>query len=432
MSSQATIIVEQILSSMSSDSRSGFRNSFVYRSLDNRLSKSKQIATVYHNLHTLEFAAFTARNAGNSFLKFLSVSAIAKLLRKFSMDNYHLIAEDVKQNTGNFSFDQITSLATKERLTKALLDSIIFNPKNKLIAIPLVPISVHHDYLSDQFSVVKPASFLSHIPIKFRDTSYIDPGKFPPMVDYHGKVEKPSSWLLIPAPVREIAYKKRSAILAGFALSLPSKTRYMFTLRHVFGGDCVFGESVKFRYGDSHTPGIGTDIRLDSDDHGWLDVICDLLSSEDARDQRKIKALEYFYRGWILDETERFPKHCMALDALFSSGSKSATDAIVSGVQSTLHLPNDDIRLRNLMRIRGDVIHGRAPDIYDGKNYIRYFKRFRVNPIRDLSLITERSLSVVILGDMNTTRNALEERKYIELRKRGILPQYMPSILDDK
>ena len=431
MSSKATNISEQILSSMSSDSRSGFLTSFVYRSLDDALSETKQVVSVYHNLHTLEFAAFNARSAGNAFLKVLSVSAIAELLREFSVANYHLIAEDVRQSTGKSSFDQIISSAAKERLTKALRDSIIFNPRNKLIAIPLVPISVDRDYLSDQFSVVKPTSFPSQLPTNFRDHSRIDPGRFPPIIDYRGKVEKPRSWLLIPAPVREVAYKKRSAILGGFALSLPSRTRYMFTLRHVFGGDCVFDETTEFRYGDSHTPRISSDIRLDVDDHNWLDVICGILSSGDRRDRRKIKALEYFYRGWMLDETERFPKHCMALDALFSYGLNSATDAIVSGVQSTLNLPINDVRLRRLMSVRGDVIHGRAPDVYDSNNYVRYFKRFRVDPIRDLSLITERSLSVLIFGDVNRTRSALDDRKVIELQKRGILPREMPSILDD-
>ena len=73
------------------------------------------------------------------------------------------------------------------------------------------------------------------------------------------------------------------------------------------------------------------------------------------------------------------------------------------------------------MGVRGDVVHGRAPDVYDSKNYIQYYCKHQADPIFDLELIVARCLRVTIFsGDLAYHKDPNSELRE-ELRAKGRL-----------
>ena len=104
-----------------------------------------------------------------------------------------------------------------------------------------------------------------------------------------------------------------------------------------------------------------------------------MFTSNERTTRRQLSALEYFYRAWALDAPERFPILCMAIDALLSTP-RQATASVVDGVRKIVGPHVNEQRLRSLMRIRGDVIHGRAPDVNDSEAYAPYYDLYGEDP----------------------------------------------------
>src|SRR5690606_38940256 len=112
----------------------------------------------------------------------------------------------------------------------------------------------------------------------------------------------------------------------------------------------------------------------------------------------KLRALEYFYRAWFLSPRERFAPLCMALDALLSV-EHGHTAAAVKFVKAIVDPSIDEKRLRLLTRVRGAVIHGAAPDVFDSESYEEYWLTYRADPIHDLELIVAKCLRTAIFKD---------------------------------
>lgn len=139
------------------------------------------------------------------------------------------------------------------------------------------------------------------------------------------------------------------------------------------------------------------DIVLTEADHGWLTIVSTLLGASDKQSRSQLRALEYFYRAWFLDPRERFPALCMSLDSLVGVSHGHTAEA-VRYVKSAVDTAIDDNRLRLLMRVRGAVIHGAAPDVYDSEHYEKYYVDYETDPIRDLELIVAKCLRNAIFG----------------------------------
>jgi hypothetical protein len=139
------------------------------------------------------------------------------------------------------------------------------------------------------------------------------------------------------------------------------------------------------------------DIVLTAADHGWLAILAALFDASDKHSRSQLRALEYFYRAWFLDPRERFPALCMSLDSLVGVSEKHTT-AAVKYVKRVADTAINDDRLRLLMRVRGAVIHGAAPDVYDSENYEKYYVDYETDPIRDLELIVAKCLREAIFG----------------------------------
>jgi hypothetical protein len=189
-----------------------------------------------------------------------------------------------------------------------------------------------------------------------------------------------------------------AAILGTIALTPQPRMRFLFSGRKVFGGKCTLSPSATVSASEeAHTPPMMHDIVLTSTDHVWLVKLDYLLASTDKSSRSKLRALEYFYRAWFLDPRERFAPLCMSLDALLGVD-HGHTGAAVQFVTSIVDRGIDEQRLRLLMRVRGAVIHGAAPDVYDSENYERYWLEYSTDPIHDLELIVAKCLCENVFG----------------------------------
>lgn len=198
----------------------------------------------------------------------------------------------------------------------------------------------------------------------------------------------------------------------------------------MFGGRCTIGDTTTTSFGDAHTPPLMHDIVVKADDHSWLAVLAKKLLLVDKAARREIRALEYYYRAWELEPSERFPILCMALDAVLGDASH-ATQAIIEGVRNLLgtHIP--EMRLRSLVELRASVIHGGAPDVYDSRKYARYYSDYDTDPIGDLELIVAKCLQLHIFGDAMKSQSDPNALVIAELRAKGVVPKerYDDSIL---
>ncbi|WIU38597.1 hypothetical protein [Methylorubrum extorquens] len=85
----------------------------------------------------------------------------------------------------------------------------------------------------------------------------------------------------------------------------------------------------------------------------------------------------------------------MALDSLVNVRNKHTMEA-VNYIKKIIGHTADEGRLRLLMRVRGAVIHGAAPDVYESENYAQYYVDYGTDPIRDLELIVAKCLREAI------------------------------------
>ena len=407
--------------------------SFLSKRPENPLHHMGLGVEIYCNFTKLKIAALRARSNGPAYLKFLAVSDITSMLQKFVVDNYHIFVEDTYPRTLNDSYEKIVSPISKMKLSKALAESPVFNPIEEITVFPLVPFQVKDDFHSDIFSLIKPEHIAS-VPAVPRSVIHnLDSKNHPPIKAelWNGRTEPPNAWLAILAPAKRVSLRMRSAILGALSLTLSQHNRYMFSERHMFGGFCTLKNdgTTLFSFGDSHTPGLANDVILTKDDHGWLKVMSNLLKSQQKNDMKKIKSLEYIYRAWPLDEQERFPFHWMALDAVFGRV-QQPTQETIDKFKSALSISIDDKRFRLLRNIRADVIHGRAPDVYDSPAYEKYFSGYECDPIDDLEAATSKILSNEIFGDTLRIRIDPQSELISRAQASGDLPPKPPSILD--
>jgi hypothetical protein len=111
----------------------------------------------------------------------------------------------------------------------------------------------------------------------------------------------------------------------------------------------------------------------------------------------------------------------MALEALFGDDNR-ATAAVIDGVNDTIG-PIDAKRLRALMLIRGSVIHGGAPDVYDSRKYARYYRTFGDDPIRDMGLVVAACLRARIFGGMLGEHSEPHQQMIEQQRALGRMPR---------
>jgi hypothetical protein len=338
----------------------------------------------------LQRIALSVRSSAKNYLKSISIPDLHQLLVDFVVsDPDFCSAMQIKQDASSYYSQAFDDLCLK--IAKRLSISAIFSPCNTLFLIPLSTIRTATALKLDTFFIFPPA-ILCHELERWYDHDKIDGALFPPMPMHSGMSRTPvTSWLGIRAPSRSIAFQMRDAILGAVALLPHPMERYMFTLRKVARGYCSFDKAVTFHSGEPHTPRLGDLIDLSDADLDWLTELCHMLESEDVAQRRKTRSLEYFYRAWIPEPSRRFSTLFASLDAIFGDPGR-ATQSIIDAVNLTLKQKYTDSQLRLMLGLRGSVIHGGAPNIFESEKYYLYFKQYHRDPVSDFEHIVSLTL----------------------------------------
>lgn len=390
--------VELLLSSMFQGRSDRFSNQFFFgkpgaADWDKRLG-----ATLYLDRMKLSLAALHVRQNGPHYLKSLPLSDVISKLSKFMVDNYYTISHGNCFSSFTESYNERVIGNDRHLFTVALEQSHIFKPQLYWSVFPLLAIRVGADYLGENFCIVRPISLQGEMFFTPLEERHIEPEQFPPIKNFKGRKQNPSAWICIKSPDVKSSKKMARAVLGGLSLSIMHGYKYMFSGRTMFGGECIFNEGATYSFSDQNLmPPLMHDYKLTSEDT-WISYIDEKISSTSKVDQRHLKALEYYYRAWSLEPSERFPVLCMTLDAVFGDANQ-ATQAVIDAVRSTLGAHIEQERIRLLLKLRASVIHGGAPDVYDSSKYIKYIRDYHADPIIDLELLTEKCLRKVIFED---------------------------------
>lgn len=388
--------------------------------------------SVYYDSSKLTRAALHVRQEGPSYLKSLSIDEIGSRLQNFVIENYWHLANDVLFQTFDESYADRVPPSAKINFADALAASNIFNPADEVTLFPLTTIRAESDFNSDILFLIDAPSLKAAMLTSHADRLKIVPDQFPPLADSKGRKEMPSAWLGVRSPTFEASSKMKAAILGALALTPLHRYRHRFSGRKVIRGRCTFGsDGVTTSYEESLTPPIMSDIVIGEQDFAWLTKLAKMFASNERSTRRQLSALEYFYRAWALDASERFPVLCMAIDALLSTPGQ-ATASVIDGVRKTIGPHVNQKRLRSLMRIRGDVIHGRAPDVYDSEEYAPYYDLYGEDPIRDMELVVGSCLRSIVFHNTLKEHADPNAETIAALQASGRLPKIFDrTILDD-
>lgn len=408
--------VDLLLDSMSSEvGEDGMLHLF------NARGESFQVSGIYVSVffsrRKLVAAALHARSAGAAYLRDLSVSDIMGLLTDFAKRNYPLCSTGVPFGANTPSYLPTCDLATRTRLAEALRASAVFTAPLHLVLFPLVTVTTEQDFSTPSLFLRAPANLAREFVDPPRELA---PMQFPPLINARMRSEVPACWMGFRAANLASAEKRARAALGALALTQSHSYRHMFSGRTVWGGHCVFDRQISFGFRECLTPPIMENIVLDADDHSWLTVLANLIASESRPARRQLSALQYYYRAWSLGPSERFPLLCMALEALFGDANR-ATAAVLEGVDGAIG-PLDKRRLTLLMKIRGSVIHGGAPDVYESSKYGQYFRRYGEDPIRDMGLVVAACLRQVIFEGELVEHEEPHQEIIAQAKAKGRMP----------
>lgn len=339
------------------------------------------------------------RQNGAPYLRGISLSSLWSMVTSFLTENYWYVCGGNLKPPLACSYAEQIAIQDKLSLADALAASVMFTPRPELTLYPMLPIRVTANFNSKHFFLLNAADLTTVQLPQGISTKELDPAQFPPLTDWRGNRRPTTSWLGIWSPLPQVSRKMGSAILGAVALTPVPHERHLFSGRSMFGGQCTINDksTTVSNSDEPHTPPMMNDIVLTAADHCWLAILANLFNATDKHSRLQLRALEYFYRAWFLDPRERFPALCMSLDSLVGVSEKH-TAAAVKFVRNVIDTKIDDDRLRLLMRIRGAVIHGAAPDVYDSENYEKYYVDYETDPIRDLELIVAKCLREAIFG----------------------------------
>jgi len=374
------------------------------------------------------------RKHGAPFLRDIAVGELRGMVTHFVTEHYAWITGGHVFLHPGVSLAQQMPTQGWEALSSAWLRSQLFKPVNEVTLYPLTIVRVADCFQSSHFALCTAGDLPASLDVFGVRPPSLLPAQLPPFDGTRAQPMPVSDWLCVSAPDPLIARKRVRVILGALALAVIRRERYLQTGRIVQAGYCTISQE-KFTYGaggQPATPSMPSDINIVKADHTWLDDLVALLGSSDLHEKSQLRALEYFYRAWFDDPRERFPTLCMALDSLVAT-QHDFTRATVRYVRSTVDEPIDEERLRLLMRLRGAVVHGAAPDVYESEHYDAYYATYGENPICDLELVVARCLRRGIFGDRFTVQPDPHAAIVKQQQELGRLPRVLrgKSILED-
>ena len=105
----------------------------------------------------------------------------------------------------------------------------------------------------------------------------------------------------------------------------------------------------------------------------------------------------------------------------------NATQSIIDGVKNVLNIDISESRIRLLIQLRGSVIHGRSPEIYDSRKYAKYYKRYRICPSKDLALLVAACLNSTLFDNRIAKQNSKHRDMLKNARTEGKINSYIDN-----
>lgn len=350
----------------------------------------------YDELKLLDAVLFVRKN-GPLYFRQTPPDKIRSLLMEFVVEHYSLLADEAYLRDFKHSYAEHISIHARNNLVSALTASEIFSPTISLTLFPLDVLVVDKPFDSDKF-FISSCEDISAGKVEFRfSLCDVDPRSFPSIRDSMLNKTKPKSWLGIWSPSIDAAIRIKNAVLGALALTLNCRNRFTFTGRKMSQGNYTIGNRVSYVHSPPATPPIGNDIHLDCEDIDWLTLLASKLNNRSKTTRREIRALEYFYGAWFLDESDRYPVLYMSLDSVFGDANH-ATQAVIDGVRELIGTHVPEARIRALSTLRAAVIHGGAPQVFDSSVYAKYYHEYRDDPVRDLGILAAECLKRRIFG----------------------------------
>ena len=348
----------------------------------------------------LTTAVMFIRRHGAVYLGSLSYSDVRSLITDFISDSFHLLTNEIWGRQFAESFAEHISPHTLTIWADALARSRLFLEPRELTLFPLSVISCEETFSFPGFFLTPPRGLtMDLMEFNGRDSDLL-PEIFPPFVGAKMPTQSVTSWLGIWAPNVKTASRMRATILGGVALLPHQIERYLFSMRTVVDGICTIKKGRRYSVSTSapHTPALSETLTLTVGDLGWLSDLANLMKSERKADKRKMRALEYLYRAWAPDAAKRFPSLVGSIDAIFGGDGANSTQAVINAVCPLMGRGYDEARIRMLLGLRGSVIHGGAPNVYESSSYRRYYETYQFDAVRDLEIIVAKCLQSHIFG----------------------------------
>lgn len=416
-------LCEMILEAIFLGGGSGFSLQFIVRRPGAPASQTSGIVVdLSINKKKMLIPALLLRKCGPVNLRYMPMEEVFALISDFITENYWLLLDEVLFKKSDLPFSKLISESSKKQWSEQILFSKLLNPSETVTIYPLDIVKVDFDFDGQSFYLIKPESLDDSKLVPGFPAKEIRSGRFPLIADHSGPGSIPSAWLGVRAPSYAVASKMKSGILGALALTPVRRERHAFVSRRTTTGRCTFEKGATTSYHDTITPSLSSTIVITKEDSAWLKLLASKIKSEDKVNRRQINALEYYYRAWFLPPHERFAHHCMSIDAIYGDADK-ATEAIVSGVAASVGASIPGERIRLLMAIRGSVVHGRAPDVYDAKEYTRYYKIYQTDPIVDLELVANQCLRTTIFGDCFRQQPDPHAEQLAKAQSMGIIPK---------
>ena len=364
---------------------------------------------LFFDTRGLAVVSLQLRKIGPDYLKFLSAGEISSELTRFLTNNFWCFGILSLVNfDGSLadacSVEQLTQFANEFR------SSDLITPSQQTTLFPLSTVNVTTPIKYDLFAITNNQFDGLDALISNEIVSYLritDDDVVSTMVGN----QRISGWLVVLSNHYNEALRLRSAVLGCLAASQPLKERSLFNNSEVCGGHLHINKGrVNVSFAEQHTPSLFSQIEVNAETMDQLNGLAECLLGDIRTKNRYLSCLAYFYRAWFLNEIERFPTHCMALEAL-ASEIGNETNQIISFVRSLAGDSFDDSRLRKLLGLRGAVIHGGAPGVYESSKYEKYVEHYRADPIIDLEIIVTSCINHVVLKQQDAF-NALVAREW--------------------
>ena len=354
--------------------------------------------------------AIMLKGKGPSYLAAHSLNDVAEMLRKFVYRSYPIIWRETKMDDFDGSLFELVSASCRSALAETLEKSSIFRPRTECTAFPITPLVVKADFDCENFALIDVHSLTEGNADWVRQ-------------EYLGN-EEVGGWLVVKAASVEASKRDRRVILGALALAMDQQHRHAFTLREVVRGFLRFPapHSISTSTSGPHTPPIGSPITIETSDHTWLSKLPFILARSASLAKRHGKALEYYYRAWFMDESDRCFLLFMALDAIFGQDGSGFAAGMKAGIKEALKENIEEKRLDALLRIRNTMLHGGAPDLFASSNYLEYAQKYSSDPSTDVQLLVAKCLRQHIFGHAFRCQDNPDDEIVHFARAQGLIP----------